>query len=103
MLPGAAEQAVRDAATCFEHDFAGGLAFRFGPDEARQIGQPALVVLGEGSVALHPRFSETQRLLLDWLPNAEGFVLPGATHLLQLEDPGGMAEALAGFFARHPL
>lgn len=103
VLPGAVGQAVRDAATCFEHDLPGGLSFRFRPEEARRIAQPALVVLGEGSVALHPRFSETQRLLLDWLPSAEGFVLPGATHFLQLENPSGMAEALAGFFARHPL
>ncbi|HEU0335547.1 MAG TPA: alpha/beta hydrolase [Gaiellaceae bacterium] len=103
VLPGASEQAARDAATCFEADFAGGLAFRFGPEEARRIIQPALLVLGEGSVALHPRFSETQRLLLAWLPRAESFVLPGASHFLQLENPSGMAEALAGFFARHPL
>jgi pimeloyl-ACP methyl ester carboxylesterase len=103
VLPGATEQVISDAATCFEHDLAGGLSFRFGPDEARRIAQPAFVVLGEASVPLHPRFSETQRLLLDWLPSAEGFVLPGASHFLQLENPGGMAEALADFFSRHPI
>jgi pimeloyl-ACP methyl ester carboxylesterase len=42
-------------------------------------------------------------LLLSWLPNAEEFVLPSATHLLHLEDPKGMADGLAAFFARHPL
>lgn len=46
---------------------------------------------------MHPRFSETYQLLLDWLPDAEGFVLPGATHFLQVENPRGMAEALAAF------
>ena len=30
-------------------------------------------------------------------------MLPGATHLLHLQNPGGMAAGLAGFFARHPL
>jgi hypothetical protein len=30
-------------------------------------------------------------------------VLPGATHLLHLQNPAGMAAALAGFFARHQL
>jgi hypothetical protein len=29
--------------------------------------------------------------------------LPGAAHLLHVENPRGMAEALAAFFARHPL
>ena len=68
-----------------------------------EITQPVLVVLGERSALLHPRFPETYRLLLDWLPNAKGFVLPGATHFLQLENPREMADALADFYARHPL
>ena len=55
-----------------------------------------------GSDALWARFGETHRLLLGWLPHAEGFVLLGATHFLQVEDPRGMAEGLAAFFARHP-
>jgi hypothetical protein len=63
-------------------------------------------VLGGGSPALGPRFEETYRFLLDWLPHAEGFVLPGATHLLHLESraaTAAMAETLAGFFGRHPI
>jgi pimeloyl-ACP methyl ester carboxylesterase len=62
-------------------------------------------VLGGQSEALWSRFGETHRLLA-WLPRAEEFILPGATHLLQVESPAcrcGMAEALAAFYARHPL
>jgi pimeloyl-ACP methyl ester carboxylesterase len=103
VLPGAFEQAVIDAATCFEADLLIALDFRFGEAQARRIAQPVLVVLGEGSVALDPRFAETYQLLLRWLPKAEGFVLPDATHFLQLENPHAMAEALADFYARHPL
>ena len=59
------------------------------------------------SNALWPRFGETHRLLLAWLPHAEGFVLPGATHLMQLENPPATAkaltEALAAFWTRHRL
>jgi pimeloyl-ACP methyl ester carboxylesterase len=33
----------------------------------------------------------------------EGFVLPGATHALQLDNPAAMAQALAGFISRNPL
>ena len=50
-----------------------------------------------------PTFAERRELLLSWLPNAEPFDLPGATHLLHVQNPAGMAEALAAFFARHPL
>ena len=60
-------------------------------------------MLGEKSVALHPRFAETNRLLLGWLPNAEAFILPHATHFLQMENPHGMAEALTDFYTRHTL
>jgi pimeloyl-ACP methyl ester carboxylesterase len=103
VLPGAFEQAVADAATFFESDLPGGLDWPFDEADARRIAQPALVVLGEESVTLHPRFAETYRLLLEWLPRSEGFVLPGATHFLQMESPGPLAEALAGFLGRHAL
>lgn len=103
LLPGAWEQAVADASTCFETDLPAGLAWPFGEVQARRIRQPVLVVSGETSVALHPRFGETYRLLLSWLPNAEGFNVPGASHLLQMENPRATAEGLADFLARHPL
>ena len=104
-LPGAFAQAVADAETWFEREVPGLLDWRFGEAEARRVAQPTLAVLGGASEALWPRFGEAQRLLLAWLPRAEGFVLPGATHFLQLESRScsrGMADALAGFFARHP-
>jgi pimeloyl-ACP methyl ester carboxylesterase len=75
----------------------------FAEAQARRITQPVLAVLGGDSDALWPRFGETNRVLLAWLPNAERFVLPGAAHGLQMQNPRGMAEALADFFARHPL
>jgi pimeloyl-ACP methyl ester carboxylesterase len=102
-LPGAFAQAVADAATSFEGEVPALLGWQFGEAEARRISQPALSVLGGNSDALWSRFGETHRLLLAWLPRAEGFVLPGTTHLMQLEDPRGMAEALAAFWARHRL
>jgi pimeloyl-ACP methyl ester carboxylesterase len=103
VLPGAYEQAVSDAATFYEKELPALLDWRFGEAEARRITQPGLVVLGETSVALHRRFVETYRLLLDWLRDAEGVILPGATHLLQMQHPGLTADALARFLARHPL
>jgi 3-oxoadipate enol-lactonase len=103
LVPGALEQAVADAATSFEVDLPSVLASDFGEAQARRVAQPTLVVLGEESLALHPRFGETYRLLLKWLPSAEGSVLPGATHFLQIEQPRAAAEALAAFFRTHHL
>jgi pimeloyl-ACP methyl ester carboxylesterase len=101
VLPGAFDQAVADAETWFEREASGQLAWRFGEAEVRRIGQPTLSVLGGESDALWSRFGETHRLLLEWLPHAEGFVLPGTTHFMQIQNPRGMAEALAAFWARH--
>ncbi|HSC90311.1 MAG TPA: alpha/beta hydrolase [Gaiellaceae bacterium] len=103
VLPGAVEQAVSDAATCFDVDLPEALESGLDAAEIGLITQPALVVLGGGSVSLHPRFAETYHLLLDWLPNAEGVVVPGTTHFMQVENPPAIAAALADFWARHPL
>jgi pimeloyl-ACP methyl ester carboxylesterase len=103
LLPGALEQAVADASTCFETDIPAGLEWPFGEPQARRIQQPVLVVLGEKSIALHPRFGETYRLLLSWLPNAEGVIVPDASHLVQMENPHAVAEALVDFLPHHPL
>jgi pimeloyl-ACP methyl ester carboxylesterase len=101
-LPGAFAQAVADAGTFFELEVPALLDWRFDAAEARQITQPVLSVLGGKSEALWDRFGETHKWILDWLPHAAGFVLPGATHLMQIEHPRGLAEALAAFYARHP-
>ena len=100
VLPGAIEQAVADAATFFGQELPAVMEWKFGPKEAAQIRRPALVVTGANSIAT---FHERGRLLLDWLPNAGSFDLPDATHLLQVENPGALAEALGAFFARHPM
>jgi pimeloyl-ACP methyl ester carboxylesterase len=103
VLPEAFAQAVADVGTWFARELPALMGWRFAEAEARRIGQPALSVLGGESVALSPRFGETHRLLLAWLPRAEGFVLPGTTHFMQIQDPRGIAEALVTFWARHPL
>lgn len=103
LLPGAFDQAVDDGATWFEQDLPAQLGWSFGEAEARRITQPVLSVLGGESDALWSRFGETHRLLLEWLPDAQGFILPGTTHFLQLQNPHDMAEQLAVFFARHPI
>lgn len=103
VLPGAFEGAVADADTFFGQELPAVTQWRFSRDDARRITQPVLAVLGAKSSEVSPIFAQRQQLLLDWLPNVEPFVLPGANHLLHVQNPRGMAEALASFFARHPL
>lgn len=96
-LPGAIEQAVADADTFFGQELPAVMQWSFGPADALRVTQPALVLVGEHSIAV---FRERRDLLLEWLPLAEPFELEGATHLLQVENPAGMADALLAFFAR---
>ena len=103
VVPGAFEQAVANAKVSLDIDMPGAADFHFGPAEARRITQPALVVLGGSSDALWPRFGETHRALLEWLPRAEQYVLPNATHAIQLQNPHDLAVRLVEFFTQHPL
>lgn len=102
-VPGGFTQAVTDAGTFFEHEIAGLLEWGMHPTALREIRQPTLSVLGERSAALWPRFGETHQRLLAAVENVEGFVLRGSTHFLQLENPTGLAGALARFWGRHPM
>lgn len=99
-VPGAMEQAIADAHAFFGGELPALRRWSFGPAEASAITQPVLAVLGEHS---DPRFHERQKLLLEWLPEVEPFVLKDAGHLLHLDNAAGLAEELASFFARHSI
>ena len=60
-------------------------------------------VTGSESVKDWVGWPEVQARVQEWMPQAEPFVLAGANHALEEMDPHGVAEALAAFFARHPL
>jgi pimeloyl-ACP methyl ester carboxylesterase len=98
-LPDAFERALADADAFFGQELPALNQWSFEEQHARRVTQPVLLVVGERS---GPTFGERQELLLSWLPNAEPFRLSGAGHLLHVENPEGMAEALARFVARQP-
>jgi pimeloyl-ACP methyl ester carboxylesterase len=100
-LPGAFDRGVVDADTFFGQELPAVQQWQLARGDASRITQPVLAVLGEKSPEVSPIWNERQQLLLSWLPNVEGFILPGTTHLLHVQNPRGMAEALASFFARH--
>ena len=103
VVPGAFEQAVADADTFWRFEDPALDEWSFTQAEAGRITQPVLAVIGADSHTLWPGWAEIHDLVQDWLPQSEAFVLEGATHGLQMMNPQGMAEGLAGFFARHPL
>jgi len=102
-LPGAFDRGVADADTFFGQELPAIQQWQLTREDAGRITQPVIAVVGEKSPEVSPIWNERQQVLLGWLPNVEGFVLPGTTHLLHVQNPRGMAEALASFFARHPM
>lgn len=103
ILPSTLVQAGKDVATTLRSELPALLEWEFGEEEARQIQCPALVILGERSIKFSPRFVETHQALLNWMPNAEGMILPAAAHGMQMENPAEVARDLAAFFQRHPM
>lgn len=99
-LTGSVAQMERDATTFFATDLPALLTWDFGADEAARIGAPALYVGGTDS---GPWFAEVRELILDWLPQAEDTLIPGAGHLLALTHPAEVAKAVVGFLRRHPM
>ena len=104
VLPGAFGQAVTDADTFFQFEMPALQQWNlnFTKADAGRIEQPVLSVVGSESHALWVGRTEIHELVQAWFPRTETFVLQGAAHALQLMNPTGMAEGLAGFFARHP-
>jgi len=103
LIPGAFEQAAADADAWFAVELPSLAAWRFTRGDAERISQPVLAVLGSESAKDWAGWPEVQARVLEWMPHAEPFVLPGANHALQEMDPRGVAEALSAFFARHPI
>lgn len=99
-VPGGAEQAEADAATWFEVEAPALGEWQFDADAAGEISAPILYVRGGES---GPFFVEGGDLVQTWFPQAEDEVIEGATHLLQMQEPRAVAEAIADFLAEHPM
>lgn len=64
---------------------------------------PVLAVMGLDSEAAMPGFRETQRFLMNWLPQAERCGIPNATHGMQSMNPLAVGEAVHAFLKKHPM
>ncbi|MGH8939203.1 MAG: alpha/beta fold hydrolase, partial [Actinomycetes bacterium] len=98
-LPGSAEQMAADTGTFFDTDLPALLDWEFDADDARRITCPVLHI---GGTASGPWFAEVRELILEWLPQAEDTLIPGADHSLTLTHTSELAVAVLGFLRRHP-
>jgi pimeloyl-ACP methyl ester carboxylesterase len=100
VLPDAFAEALAEADLFFQAEMAAVGDFSFGLDDAERIAAPVLNVSGAESVE---RFRETSDLVESWFPQAERLTVPGAGHLLMVQNPTYLARGLGDFFARHPI
>ncbi len=97
-IPGGVGQAKKDAGT-YVREVPFVPQWQFGSRQAAVIRQPVLSMMGIHSPAL---MMKERKLLHDWFPQTEDYDVQ-SNHLLQLQDPAGVAHGLAEFFSRHPL
>jgi pimeloyl-ACP methyl ester carboxylesterase len=97
-VPGAVEQAEKDASTFFDIDLPTGGQWSFGPEQAAAISCPVLSVLGTAS---GPLFATGRAQLHEWFPQCQDADIAVATHHLSMESPRAVATAIAAFL-RNP-
>jgi len=100
VVPDAFAIAVGEADQFFQAEMPAVRQFSFGRDEAQRIRAPVLNVGGSASV---DRFVEVGDLVQSWFPHAERLTVPEVSHLLMVQNPSALAQALRQFFARHPI
>jgi pimeloyl-ACP methyl ester carboxylesterase len=99
-VPGGIAQTIKDADTLFGIELPAISAWAFGPGQAAAIPQPILSVLGTETVQL---FVEGRPLLHSWFPQVENCTIEGVGHLLHIQHPQPVAQAMAEFLAWNPM
>jgi pimeloyl-ACP methyl ester carboxylesterase len=102
-IPRPFRQTLADAPAFFEQELPAVRAWQFSETDARGISAPVWAVMGERSPRVSANWSKRQEFLLAHLPHVEAYVLPGARHMLALQEPSTLAQRLCEFFARHPV
>ena len=99
-IPGVVAQSIEDADTFFGVELPALAEWTFGPRQAAAIHRPVLSVLGADT---QPLWVEIAEFLRSSLPDVEECTIDGVGHLLQMQRPEPVAQAVARFLTRHPI
>jgi pimeloyl-ACP methyl ester carboxylesterase len=99
-VPGAVEQAIRDADTFFGVELPALSDWTFGAEQAARLDRPVLSVVGNET---QPVWVEVAEFLRSALPQVDECTIDGAGHLLQIQRPEPVARGMAEFLDRHPI
>jgi pimeloyl-ACP methyl ester carboxylesterase len=99
-IPGAVNQAITDADTFFGIELPAVTEWTFGREQAAAIHQPALSVLGTETL---PLWVDVAEFLRSALPQVDECAIDGLGHLLHIQRPEPVAQAMAEFLTRHQI
>jgi pimeloyl-ACP methyl ester carboxylesterase len=99
-IPGVVAQSIKDADTFFGVELPALTEWTFGPEQAAAIRRPVLSVIGADT---QPLWVEIAEFLRSSLPDVEECTIDGVGHLLQIQRPRPVAEAIAHFLSRNPI
>ena len=99
-VPGAVEQAIRDADTFFGVELPALSDWTFGAEQAARLDRPVLSVVGSET---QPVWVEVAEFLRSALPQVDECTIDGAGHLLQIQRPEPVARGMAEFLDRYPI
>jgi pimeloyl-ACP methyl ester carboxylesterase len=99
-LPGAVEQAIKDADTFFGIELPALTEWTFGREQAAAIHQPVLSVVGTET---QPVWVEVAEFLRSALRQVEELTIDGVGHLLHIERPEPVARGMAEFLERNAM
>jgi pimeloyl-ACP methyl ester carboxylesterase len=99
-IPGVVTQSIKDADTVFGVELPALTEWTFGPDQAAAIRTPVLSVIGADT---QPLWVEIAEFLRSSLPHVEERTIDSAGHLLQIQRPDPVAQAMAQFLTQNPI
>lgn len=99
-VPGVVAQSIKDADTFFGIELPSLAEWSVDADQLAAIEQPVLSILGSRT---EPLWIEVAAFLRCNIPQLEEAEADGVGHLLHLQNPDPVADAITGFLTRHPI
>jgi pimeloyl-ACP methyl ester carboxylesterase len=97
------EQALRESTFFFRDEVPACMQWQLAPDDASRIRQPVLILEGAEGRKQGPFSEQVTELALRLLPHAEVALIEGTNHMMPLQNPDAVGNAIASFVRRYPI